>query len=179
MGLLAPLELRREGTQRLEFSSGWGTATAAAGLIVFGLIVWLMRWLARPLLSGSSDALLNVYLPAFLAGLGALLMVIGLGLLGYRQALTVDRERKILAGGIYLYGLPLRAFQAEWVTIADWTLANITPKRYRADSNLKDKPVGYWELAITTREQQRHRLDRAPYVAEIQALQTTLAGFMK
>jgi hypothetical protein len=179
MGILAPLHLNRETPQSLYFSTGWGTLKTSLIFLFFAVAVWVMAFASKPLITNPQfkDPLIQ-WLPGVLPWLSAGIFLLAFALVGYRKTLLLDREKKNLTLQFSIWGIAYKRWQILFQEIKEWHLNNITPKRYQKELNIKNRPVGYWEIQVTLKRGENIRLDQAPKQAEVSALLETIKFFI-
>ena len=180
MGIWAPLHILPEQNDQLVFTSGWGTLNIGAGWVTMGTIILVMRFAILPLLhaAGSGDWLLLKGIPYVLLFLGIVFVILGIGTLGYRKRVRLDRKSKHMTVSTKILGYPIYRKRFPFQQIHNWSIENITPKRYNPDVNKQDRPVGFWRLSVCNQNGKQWIVDQAPQEKEIRHIQQTIQEFM-
>ena len=180
MGILAELELKNKSPQSLNYSTGWGTLKPGLGIIIFGIVVAIMWIAVRPLILSKelSDPLLQTFMPLLLWSTSLTLMFFGFLVLGYQKEIRLSGEKRTLQLIHQIWRIPIKKVLVSFEEINSLDGINRTPKRYRPENNLKGRSVGFWELEMTTKENQKITLDQAPKEQEIREIEQTIKSYL-
>jgi len=179
MGILAPLYACKETEEELILTSGWGTFKSGVYLMIFSGVI-LMMWIAiKPLVlhAAIDDPLLKTYVPRSLWTLATMIGSWGLLTMGYRKTLIISRPKNQLLKKKNLWGIPLKTNKIALDQIMAWQLKNLVSKHYQPEFNVKNRPVGFWQLQIETKDGPVLTLDQAPKEEEMRTLLARLQAF--